>query len=100
MTPVEFNLKALRHACGPQSVRSKSSPNAPNYFQSRLFAFARLCGVAQIGSRGMNTSREGRCVLKAAATQTDRDHLEARPASLPRGTGGDGTAAKPKTAPA
>ena len=49
-----------------------------------------------------NTSREGRCVLKAEAARPDATRTaataKARPASMPRKSGGDGTAAKPKTA--
>lgn len=42
-----------------------------------------------------NTSREGRDVLKAQATSTERDHREAQPATPGKKAGRQGTAAKP-----
>ena len=63
--------------------------------------------TAQAGETpAKNTSREGRDVLKAKATSTDREHLEAQPATATPGkpAGRQGPAAKPapgkrKTAP-
>ncbi len=48
---------------------------------------------------GTDTSREGRDVVKPQGTSSERDHRKARPNLRPRKPGGDGAAAKPKTAP-
>lgn len=60
--------------------------------------------TAQAGGTPVkNTSREGRRVLKAEAERPDATRTaataKARPATAPRKLGGDGTAAKPETAP-
>jgi len=63
----------------------------------------RLCGKAHWQREGCdfgkNTQREGRDVVKPKGTSTEGEHPKARPATRPRKPGGDGTAAKPKTAP-
>ena len=60
--------------------------------------------TAQAGGTPVkNTSREGRRVLKAEGVSSDATRTaataKARPAPRPRKPGGDGTAAKPETAP-
>jgi hypothetical protein len=84
-TPVKNSIRSLR---GQQHLGSGSKAMKDGSIPS---------------DRATNTSREGRRVLKAEAARPDATRTaataNARPASLPRKTGGDGTAAKPKTAP-